>query len=199
MDIELDDIDRYSIQIINMLRKGAIMVYPTETVVGIGCVGDNERSVKRIFELKKRDLSKPVSYAFASVEQVAKYAVITDRIKPLLELLPGPLTLVLELRDDAPELYGLADRTIGVRIPDVTWLRHIIAEVGPVISTSANISSVEPARSVEAIPFTDEVDILIRWKGVLNGLSSTVLSCVEPMRILRSGAISSDKIFSLIK
>ena len=108
--------------------------------------------------------------------------------------------MILELRGDAPPLYGLDGKTVGARIPDVPWLLDLISMLGkPLVTTSANISSRIPADRVSDLDpeLMSEVDLLLSWQGQLSGSPSTVFSILdESLIILREGTISTDIIQS---
>lgn len=190
-------------ELVKKLSSGAVMVYPTETVAGIGCIGSDQKAVNRVFTIKQRSKSKPVSYAFSSRNMIEKYVTIPNWIDPLLGLLPGPLTLVLPRKSNSPPLYGVDD-TIGVRVPDMAWLLSLIETLDePIISTSANISGQPPAHTVSSLSdsLQSAVDILIGWEGTLHGTPSTVVGLKqdsETIVIYRQGAIAQDRLYHLL-
>ncbi|MFV2014570.1 MAG: L-threonylcarbamoyladenylate synthase [Candidatus Heimdallarchaeota archaeon] len=185
------------------LNKGAIMLYPTDTLTGIGCLGNNKEAIKKLFAIKKRDPSKPVSYAFSSLEMMSEYVELSAYVMKFKSLLPGKLTLVLPKKNDGAILHGVKSLNLGCRIPEVAWLLALISHLNaPLVATSANISGTQPVKRVKDIPknILDLVDIVIEWPGELLGVSSTVidLTIKDEFKILREGAISKDQIESLI-
>ncbi|MHA2248713.1 MAG: L-threonylcarbamoyladenylate synthase [Candidatus Kariarchaeaceae archaeon] len=184
----------------DLLLEGSVMTYPTDTIAGIGCIGDNKDAVYRVFEIKGRDHRKPVSYAFSSVDHIKQYAQISEMANILFTLLPGSLSLILPLRKDAPKLYGLDGQSIGVRIPDTKWLLLLIDKIKkPIMTTSANQTD---KKSVDIVSDLDQVildqsDILVEWDGQLSGIESTVVKVDDTVKILREGSIPSSKIFDL--
>lgn len=188
--------------LVTELKAGKIMVYPTETVAGIGCVGSNEESVKRLFSIKERSLEKPVSYAFSTRSMVEQYAEIDTKANLLLDELPGPLTIILPLKDNAPVIYGIAPDSIGVRIPDAPWLLQLISKLGePLITTSTNISGEPSSRNIRDIDrnILDKIDYLISWNGNLNAEPSTVISTIDGYSVLREGAVSAKEIAKILR
>ncbi|OLS20050.1 MAG: Threonylcarbamoyl-AMP synthase, partial [Candidatus Heimdallarchaeota archaeon LC_2] len=194
---------RYSVgnlplkEIATQLREGAIMLYPTDTIPGIGCLGNNQHAVERLFEIKIRDPSKSVSYAFSSLFQMMSYVEFPKNAWKLSELYPGKLTLVVPRNIESPDLYGIETSSIGCRIPDVDWFLELIKITGtPIVTTSANISGASPVTNIDSIPYEllDNIDILIEWDGDLQGISSTVVDLTEKdeYRILREGGIKED-------
>ncbi|MFH1786207.1 MAG: L-threonylcarbamoyladenylate synthase [archaeon] len=130
------------------MRDGKVAVYPTDTVYGLGAVISSEGGVKRIRRIKGNAPSKPLSIAVANLEDIRKYAVISNaQMSFVAEQLPGPVTVILQKK---PPVYsssgilleGVPDyvsrRNIGIRIPDARAVRRLIELTGPIITTSAN-------------------------------------------------------------
>lgn len=200
--ISFDDLSSNEVRqlISKQLKSGAIVVYPTDTVAGIGCIGTSEKLVKKLFNIKQRPIHQPVSYAFSSVQMLESYVKIPTKARNLLSLLPGPITLIFPQHPDRL-LHGTDGVTIGVRIFDFPKLNELIELVGePIITTSANISGQPTASAVAGLTpeFLSNVDILITWENELIGAPSTVVSCVDDIKILRQGVIPENKIFDLI-
>ena len=190
-------------EITTYLEDGAIMLYPTDTLPGIGCLGDNQRALDKLFSIKKRDPSKPVSYAFSSFDMMSKYVEISTYVKKFHSLLPGKVTLVLPKKNDGAILHGVRSLNLGCRIPKVGWLLELISYLNtPIVTTSANISGTQPVNRVEEIPreILNQIDILIEWPGELTGVGSTVidLTTQNEFKILREGSVSKSEIESLI-
>ena len=117
------------------LRKGNIIIYPTNTLYGIGCDAFNKKAVEKIFKIKKRSLDNPVSLLYAGIETVKK-TFYTENIK----IYTGPYTMLLRPRKKMPD-YFIKHGLCGVRISN-NWLSRIIKEFGnPIVTTSANISA----------------------------------------------------------
>ena len=200
---------RYSVnsldlkQLADELKRGSVIIYPTETVAGIGCIGSNKKSVERVFAAKNRDADKPVSYAFANMNMARKYVNVPTSTKPLLSLFPGPVTMIFSRIANSPPLYGIDSESVGVRIPDLPWLLQLIELVGePIITTSANISSFPTANTIakmlEDKELINYVDTLIEWEGELHGTPSTVIDCRDKPKIIREGDISKKQIDELL-
>ncbi|MCE7735420.1 MAG: threonylcarbamoyl-AMP synthase [Candidatus Heimdallarchaeota archaeon] len=185
------------------LIEGAIMLYPTDTLPGIGCLGNNLQALDKLFAIKKRDPSKPVSYAFSSFEMMSKYVELSPYCMKFQSLLPGKVTLVLPKKNDGAILHGVKSLNLGCRIPKVNWLLELISNLdSPIVTTSANISGTQPVNRVEEIPreILNQIDILIEWPGELTGVGSTVidLTTQNEFKILREGSVSKSEIESLI-
>ncbi|MCY3411464.1 MAG: threonylcarbamoyl-AMP synthase [Candidatus Heimdallarchaeota archaeon] len=196
----LEEIDDYLEIIANSLLLGDIMIYPTETVAGIGSISLQE-SLNRIFDAKGRDQKKPVSYAFSNVSMLREYVFIDPRYHKFLDLFPGPITLILPLKEGVT-LHGLTGSTVGVRIPDVPWFLNLIEMVQqPIVTTSANISGQPAPVNTSKLPnkLLQSVDILIEWQNDLHGVPSTIVSLVNKPEILRLGSISEQIINEIIQ
>lgn len=139
---------------VETLKSGGIILYPTDTVWGLGCDATNEQAVARIFELKKRSDSKSLITLVSDADMLARYVeVIPEVAINLLEVNDKPMTIIY------PSVMGLAkgvaaeDGSAGIRIPMHDWCREVIRRFRkPIVSTSANISG-EPAPAFyEEIP-----------------------------------------------
>lgn len=183
---------------IEILRRGGIAIFPTDTAIGIGCRIDNRKSVERLFKIRKRPENKPVLALVDSVEMAESYLLpIQEEVKEKLitPFWPGKLTIILKCSKERvlPLVRGGGD-ALGVRFPNNKTLLTIIKEVGvPIIAPSANFSG-------EKTPFRfeDLNPVLVKQADyVLNGIVSseenvsTVIDCsIDPWKIIRSGAIS---------
>lgn len=202
MIIPLDHLSDKMDDIVNRLRKGEIFIYPTDTIAGIGCVGSNQKSVERLFEIKQRYMDKPISYAFANTDHILEYTHIQNRYRGILDLLPGPLTLILKRKEGSTELYGIDAVTIGVRVPEGDWFLQLIKNVGiPIVTTSANISGEMPPGSISAInsKLKNKVDFIISWEGTLSEQASTIVSLTYELEIIREGKITKEMIMSSLE
>ncbi len=125
-------------EFIDKIKEGALFIYPTDTIYGIGCNALKQRSVQKIRELKGRQTS-PLSIWVPSIDWIKRYCVISDKTEAWLQKLPGPYTLLLSLNKNHPLAKNVtADQTIGVRLPK-HWFQAIVEECGfPLITTSAN-------------------------------------------------------------
>jgi len=173
------------------LEAGGVIVYPTDTVYGLGCDITNKAAIERIQRLKGRDAKKPMSFVCADVADISTYAHVSKFAFRLLQrLLPGPFTFILPATKETPRVLRSKQRTVGVRIPDHPVSRAIVSELGhPLLSTSAN-------RSAEDV-LTDPVELeselgpqvdLILECGILPVQPSTVVSLIDDeIQVLRQG------------
>jgi len=188
---------------IEIIRRGGLVIFPTETLYGLGCIATNEAALRRLFEAKGRPPGQPPPVLVVSAAQMS---TLVERIpQSAADLIdahwPGPLTLVLPARADAsPLLTGLAadgtTRTIGVRHSAHPVAQSLCEQVGaPIVATSANRSGASGRAAnphvIDDIPesLRQDADVIIDG-GEVAGEPSTVVDCTcEPPRILRLGAL----------
>lgn len=178
-----------------ILRSGGIVVYPTETVYGIGCDPLDSEACRRVYSLKKRTHSKPFILLADSMKTVEDFAGIPDGVAKKLaaKFWPGPLTLIIEPSQPLPaHLFGPSGG-VAFRVTPGAVAAALSREFGmPVVSTSANISGSKPAVTYDEAfaAFGSFTDCVLENTEKPDGLPSTVidLTSAEPA-ILRTGAI----------
>lgn len=191
---------------IGIVKNGGILIFPTDTAFGIGCRIDNEASLRRLYEIRKRPQNKAVPVLFESIEQVKEYILPFDKkVESLMHKhWPGALTIVLKCKTDrVPGLVRGGGDTLGVRIPDYDLVLELIRMVGvPIVGTSANTSGGQTPFSLEELDrsLVNQVDGALIEKPVqgdaLNKANakkqvSTVIDCTQiPWKILRQGAVN---------
>lgn len=185
------------LEIIKFLEEGGIIIYPTETLYGIGVKYDIKVQLKKIFEIKKR----PAEKVFPLIVNLNHLDLLVTQIPPIAEKLikhywPGPLTLLLPARDDLP-IEIIMNKKIAVRMPGESFALELIKKSPfPITATSANISGLPPASDIEEIIkyFKDlQNDLLIIDGGRLKGVPSTILDVtVSPPKIIRQGVLNID-------
>jgi L-threonylcarbamoyladenylate synthase len=170
------------------LRRGDLVVYPTETVYGLAADATDPEAVERAFEAKGRSHEKPVSMALPDVGAAADYVRLSDRERAFCErFLPGPVTVLLERTDRVPNVLVAGRDRVGIRVPDHELSRNLARRVGPITATSANRSGEPSARRVEEIaPEVRERAVVID-RGETPGTESTVVD-VSTGEIVRRGA-----------
>lgn len=187
------------VEVLNILTYGGVIIYPTETLYGIGVRYDRVESLKRIFEIKKR----PEEKTFPLIVNLNHLSLLVDEIPPLAQKLiqkywPGPLTIILPAKKELPEEI-VKNGTVAVRMPGQSFALELInSSAFPITATSANISGYPPADDISAVLkyFKDEdVDLIIDG-GKLLGIPSTIIDVTaEPPKILREGALKVDLSF----
>ena len=122
------------------ILSGEIFIYPTDTIYGLGCDATNAKAVQKIRDLKKRG-AVPFSVISPGVDWIKEHCVIKDFANEWLDKLPGPYTLVFELRPQKklPKEVNANGKTLGVRIPN-HWIAEIVKEIGKPIITTSNTS-----------------------------------------------------------
>lgn len=170
---------------VDILRSGGILLYPTDTLIGLGCDALNSEAVNRIYEMKGRDFKKPMSIACSDIEMVRKYTDISaSDEQSLLDLLPGPYTFILKKKDNISDIITAGSKSIGIRIPGYEILLEIIKKLGnPIITTSANKSGEPDIKSLDECPYS--VDYILSTPFEYRG-PSTVFD-IQNKIILREG------------
>lgn len=175
-----------------LVRRGGVIVYPTDTVYGLGCDPFNEAAVKRLFEVKGRG-SKPVPVLCSSASKAEEAVVLSSRAREMARTnWPGPLTIVAPLKRPFPRELTQGSGNLGVRVPSHSACLELISLCGGWLTgTSANVSGRPSARTAaEAMAqLGDRVDMVLDG-GVREGKESTVVQVVgDTVTILRTGPI----------
>jgi len=170
---------------VKVLRRDGLIVYPTETVYGLGADALSEYAVHRVYEVKGRPLGKPVSVAVSDEEMMGTIAKISDEAWEFIRaFLPGPVTVVLPVKSCLPPVLSGGTGMIGIRMPKNQITRDIIAELdAPITGTSANLSGMMPPVTKEQVNVT--YDLFVEG-GELSGTPSTVVD-LGARQILRPG------------
>lgn len=183
-------------QAIEVLRAGGIVIFPTDTAIGIGCRIDNKEAVKRLFKIRKRPETKAVPVLFSNIDMVEKYVkkIPQETRRLMKKYWPGALTLVLHSNKvEVPSLVRGGGETLGVRIPNSKIIREIISRVGvPILGPSANLSGEKTPFKFEDLDakLVNMVDYVLRNDESLGNNVSTVIDCtVKPWKIVRQGAL----------
>jgi L-threonylcarbamoyladenylate synthase len=185
-----------------IVERGGLVVYPTETVYGLGCNPFNVEAVKRILKVKG-DRRKPLPVLAASIDAADKVAFIPQIGKRLAaKFWPGPLTLVFPKKPALPDVVTFGRDSVGLRIPDNDVALHLISlSGGLLIGSSANRTGEEPPRTVQEISgeLKEMVDVVLDGVATVQGRPSTVADLTsEKPRILREGPISLKEILDAL-
>ncbi len=176
---------------VEVLRRDGVIVYPTDTIYGLGCDVTSKVAVERIRRIKGRDANKPMSFVCSDLVQVSRYGHVSNFAHRILKrFLPGPYTFVLTATKETPRVFQSKQKTVGIRIPDHPVPLALVEQLGsPVVSTSANESDEEVVTNpadLERI-FGHRVDLIMEC-GTLPVLASSVISLVDDtIQILREG------------
>lgn len=171
--------------------RGALVVYPTETVYGLGADALDPDAIEAVFEAKHRARSEPISMAVPNVDAAAEYVDPTDRERRFMnEFLPGPVTVVCERRDVVPEILTAGRDRVGVRIPDHDLALSLLERTAPITATSANRSGAGSVTDLADLdPAVREAAAVVLDGGVTPGTESTVVD-VEAGTLHRRGALA---------
>lgn len=183
------------IQIADILRKGGVIVYPSDTVYGIGCDINNAKAVAKVAKIKGVDLKKSnFSFICYDLSDLSDYAVQVDNsiFKVMKKNLPGPFTFILKASKKVPKLFKSKKKTVGIRIPNCTIVRDIVQELGnPILASSIYDEDeiLEYTTDPELIyeKYKDIADCVIDG-GYGGNIASTVVDCSsDEINILRDG------------
>ncbi|WP_067090535.1 L-threonylcarbamoyladenylate synthase [Methanobrevibacter curvatus] len=187
-DEKLTDEDMYKIQ--KVLSSGGVIIYPTDTVYGLGVDIFNEIAIKNLFKLKGRNFNKAISVLFSDIENISHYAYLDEKkIEILNNYLPGPFTFILEKKVSVSKLLAGNTNKLGIRIPNNKTAIEI-AKIMPITTTSANISSKEVKSNPLEIAneLNGKIDLIIDGGILTSNNSSTVVDLThKPVKILRQG------------
>jgi len=175
----------------DILRDGGIIIYPTDTVYGLGCDLSNKKGIEKIYELKKRNRKQPLSFVCSDLKHISEYAKVTDyAYKTMKRLLPGAYTFILEASRLVPKIILPKRSTTGIRVPDNQICLSLVKELGqPIISTSVKTEQGETLGDPSVIKeyFGRMVDLIIDG-GIIMPQPSSVISLVDDnIEIIRIG------------
>lgn len=181
------------------VRAGALVVYPTDTVYGIGTTPFDVDAVKRVFEAKKRPLGRPVPVLVSGIEAAKRLVEVTyDAEKLMRRFWPGGLTIVLRAKPAVPSIVHGGTGKVGVRMPNHKVALMLIEKSGgALVGTSANIHRRPPPKTAEEAvkQLGEHVDYVIDSGPAPEGKPSTVIDLtVSPPRIIRRGPVTREDI-----
>ncbi|NOJ83923.1 threonylcarbamoyl-AMP synthase [Myxococcus xanthus] len=176
---------------VEVLERGGLLAYPTDTYFGLGCDLSSKKGIERLYQLKGRDKKKPLSFLCPDLSDVARYAHVSNfAYRTMKSLTPGAFTFILEATRLVPDLMMSKQKQVGIRVPESALVRELTRALGrPLVTTSAT--------NTEGEPLTDAKDIkealghgldLILDGGVTLNEPSTVISLIgDSLEILRQG------------
>lgn len=179
-------------QVVDCLKGGGVIVYPTDTTYGLGCDIFNRKGIKKIYQIKQRDARKPFSFICSDLAEVSNYAQVSNfAFKIMKRHFPGKYTFVLEATRTVPDAVTTKQKTVGIRIPDNAIVQAIVRELGhPLVTTSANLSGTETPQDPCEIEneLGRMVDMVVDG-GILLAEGSSVISLLDDgTEILRQGS-----------
>jgi tRNA threonylcarbamoyl adenosine modification protein (Sua5/YciO/YrdC/YwlC family) len=178
-------------RVVETLKQGGLIAYPTDTTYGLGCNIFNRRGIKNIYQIKQRDARKPFSFICSDLSDAANYAQVSNfAFKLMKRHLPGPYTFVLDATRIVPDSLTTRQKTVGIRIPDDQIALAIVRELGhPLVTTSANLTGETPLHDpVEIEASMGRMLDLVIDGGIRFGDPSTVISLIDDkIEVLREG------------
>lgn len=179
-------------QAVEVLQRGGVICYPTDTMYGIGCDIFNQKAVKRVYQIKRRPKDKPFSFMCASLTNISSYGHVGNTAYRLMRKnLPGPYTFVLSGTKVVPKIMLTKQKTVGIRVPDNPICLAIIEALGnPVLNTSAMLEEDElPVCSYLDVDrlFGKQVDLIIDGGEIVPYPSSVISLLTDQPEVLREG------------
>ena len=183
---------RFINKAVEVLKSGGVIIYPTDTVYGIGCDIFNKEALKRVYSIKQDAGTKLFSFICPNLKNIAKYAKVSDyAYRVMKKLLPGPYTFVLPAAREVPKKLWTKRDTVGIRVPDNNIALTLVKELGnPIISTSVTNRKGEILYNPEEIQaiFNSQVDLMLSC-GPLSGKPSSIVDLSkDEAEVLREGA-----------
>ena len=182
---------RLILKVVDILKNGGVVVYPTDTYYGIGCDIMNKKAIERIYQLKQRNKDKPFSFICSSLKNISLYAKVSNyTYKTMKRLLPGPYTFILEGSKLVPKIMLTKRRTAGIRVPDNPICLALVEELGnPVITTSATMPDGTIFHDASLIHdyFGNRIDAVVGGSIVPGQPSSVILLIDDIPEVIRKG------------
>ncbi len=177
---------------VEVLKKGGVIIYPTDTVYGIGCDIMNQQALQRVFDIKGETQTKLYSFVCPDLKDISKYAKVSDNaFKLMKKAIPGPYTFILPASKDVPKKLWTKRQTVGIRVPDNKIALTIAKELGnPIVSTSVTNWKgdliLDPLEI--KVVMHNKVDLMLS-QGNLPGVVSTIVDMSnDEVEIIREGA-----------
>jgi len=171
----------------DVLRKGGLIVYPTDSIYGLGCDLFNKHAIEKIYQIKGNDKRKYLSFICPDLKGIAEYAYVSNAAyKIMRHLLPGPYTFILNATRQVPKVLLEKRKTVGIRVPDNIVCQALLSEFGnPVISTSASLPGRDYIGDPERIEsaFDRRVDLFLD-AGPGSVVPSTVIDLTQDEPVL---------------
>lgn len=189
-------------EICDVIQKGGIVAFPTETVYGVGIHFDDEEALERLMEAKNRDYSKAITLMVADKRDISQYAYISPQAQKMIDqFMPGMITLIFKKKESVRDSMTNGKSTIGIRIPDSEFVLSLLKKVGPMLVTSANLSQHSNTTSTQEVlnQLDGRIDLVVDGKTSDNIASTVVDVSQDEIKILRVGKITKEQIEEAIK
>lgn len=189
-------------EICDVIQKGGIVAFPTETVYGVGIHFNDEEALERLMEAKNRDYSKAITLMVADKKDISQYAYISPQAQKMIDqFMPGMITLIFKKKESVRDSMTNGKSTIGIRIPDSEFVLSLLKKVGPMLVTSANLSQHSNTTSTQEVlnQLDGRIDLVVDGKTSDNIASTVVDVSQDEIKILRDGKITKEQIEEAIK
>jgi L-threonylcarbamoyladenylate synthase len=170
---------------VNIVKNGGVIAYPTETVYGVGAMATDVEAIRRVYQMKDRPTTQPLSVAVSSMEMLNDVARIECK-DFILKFLPGPVTVILKKKKPLPDLLTAGSKYVGIRYPDHKMALSLIGECGPIISTSANLHGEKDPVTAEEVAIP--VDYVLDGGRCRYAAPSTIVD-LHDYSIVRKGVL----------
>lgn len=179
-------------QVVDVLQRGGVICYPTDTMYGLGCDVFSQKAVKRVYQIKKRPKHKPFTFMCSSLKDISRYGHVGNAAYRLMHKnLPGPYTFVLPGTKLVPRIMLTRQKTVGIRVPDHPICLALIESLGNPILTTSAMSEDESEPPLDAFDvnelFGNQVDLIIDGGPVYPDPSTVVSLVGDRPEILRQG------------
>ncbi len=187
-------------QAAEVIKKGGLLSFPTETVYALGTDATNQQAVERVFELKKREMNKPMAVFLSGTEELKRFAKeVNSSARKLMESFwPGPLTLIFKAKTGTLDYLSGREGKLGIRVSSSGLVRMLLSQAQtPLTATSANLSGEkEPASADEVFKyFGGKIDLILDGGFAKNDLPSSVVDVsLDVPTLIREGRISFDEL-----
>ncbi len=165
-------------ELASILQNGGVVVMPTDTVYGILTKAENENSVKRLYQIRKRSPEKPCITLIGDISEIKKFSVSLSEAQEseLKKYWPGPVSVILECKNDSLQYLHRGTNTLAFRLPDIKELRGLLLKTGPLIAPSANTEGSPHSENIEDAKkyFGDQVDMYLDGGSVVAKASKLI-------------------------
>ena len=178
-------------RVVEILKKGGVIAYPTDTYYGIGCDILNKKAIQQVYRIKQRPKTKPFSFICEDLKNISQYAKVSNyAYKTMRRMLPGPYTFILEGSKLVPKIMLTRRKTAGIRVPDHTICLALVRELGnPILTTTASDQNGEPLMIPSLIEefFNGRIDAVVDGGPVPAKPSSVIALIDDEPEVIREG------------
>ena len=183
-----------------IINQGGVVIFPTDTVYGIGCDPYNKASIEKIYKIKSRDITKSVpvlTYSIETAERIAQFDQLTKKI--VKKFWPGPLTIILKVTDEKIKKSLNLENKIAIRVPDHKCTLELLKKCNYLVGTSANISGDVPyTNPKECLKKIQDYDVFVDGGIITSNGESTIIEIEnKEIKIIREGSLTKEEILQL--